>query len=120
MGKCPGPGRKISGITPDADSPRRHNTARRMWRTIHLELALERNHEPIAGVVSSETEPSRSFEGWLELASAIEEARTDEAGARNGEPPASVKPPPSSLRPKPRRRRRRTWPRHLRALGPKE
>jgi hypothetical protein len=44
-------------------------------RAIHLSLKLDPDREPIAGVLSSQHHPDRSFDGWLELASAIEDAR---------------------------------------------
>lgn len=50
-----------------------------MADTIHLELELEPTRQPIAGVLSSQYLPSRSFDGWLELASAIEDARNSAA-----------------------------------------
>jgi hypothetical protein len=45
--------------------------------TIHVELDLEPNREPIAGTLSGQDFTARPFDGWLELASAIEAARTD-------------------------------------------
>lgn len=46
-----------------------------MAHTIHLELDLDLHREPIAGVLSSQNVHIRSFDGWMELASAIEDAR---------------------------------------------
>jgi hypothetical protein len=45
--------------------------------TIHLELDLEPDRDRIAGVLSSKHRPDRSFSGWLELASAIDQARNN-------------------------------------------
>ena len=46
-----------------------------MAHTIHLELELEPDGQPIAGVLWTPNLPIRAFDGWLELASAIEDAR---------------------------------------------
>ena len=70
---------------------------RHMPDTIHLVIELEPDREPIAGVLRSRDVPTRAFDGWLELASAIEDARHCAAPAARGTPPepnlASTKTP---------------------------
>jgi hypothetical protein len=46
-----------------------------------LRLTLERGAEPIRGSLGAEGERGREFEGWLELASAIDAARGEGAPA---------------------------------------
>lgn len=53
-----------------ADNPR--NVA----HILHLDLDLYLDRQPITGRLGGHEIPSRSFEGWLELASAVEDART--------------------------------------------
>jgi hypothetical protein len=48
---------------------------------IYLELELEPDRDPIAGIVRIRDVPTRPFDGWLELASAIEDARNNAAAA---------------------------------------
>jgi hypothetical protein len=48
---------------------------------IQVGLELEFNREPIAGVISTPGSPSRAFDGWLELAAALEDARGTPAPA---------------------------------------
>jgi hypothetical protein len=64
--------------------------------TIHLDIELEPDREPIAGVLRSPDLPARAFDGWLELASAIEDARHGAAHPLRTTPPggdpASPKP----------------------------
>jgi hypothetical protein len=57
-----------------------------MVRTIHVELDLEPNREPIAGTLSRQ-DFTCPFDGWLELASAIETARADGTSAPAARPP---------------------------------
>jgi hypothetical protein len=46
-----------------------------MPHIIRLELELDTDGQPIAGVLWTPNLPNRAFDGWLELASAIEDAR---------------------------------------------
>ncbi len=41
----------------------------------HLHLAIELDSDPIRGLVSETGAQERSFNGWIELAEAIEDAR---------------------------------------------
>jgi hypothetical protein len=51
--------------------------------TAHLKLAIDIDSEPISGSVSNGTGDSKAFQGWIELASVIEAARS--AGPAGGE-----------------------------------
>jgi hypothetical protein len=51
-----------------------------MRRTLHLDIEVELQREPIAGVLTQDVS-HRPFAGWLELAAAIDEARTAAAAA---------------------------------------
>jgi hypothetical protein len=44
---------------------------------LHLGLDLDLDRQPITGRLRGHEIPTRSFEGWLELASAVEDARTN-------------------------------------------
>ena len=48
--------------------------------TTHLHLTIETDSEPIAGSVAGPDEEPRRFSGWIELAAAIEYARSRFAG----------------------------------------
>jgi hypothetical protein len=41
----------------------------------YVHLAIELDSEPIRGLVSETGAPGRSFNGWIELVEAIEDAR---------------------------------------------
>jgi hypothetical protein len=47
-----------------------------MARLTHLLIELDLDATPIAGYIATDREARRSFHGWLELSSAIEERRT--------------------------------------------
>jgi hypothetical protein len=43
---------------------------------VHFDLVLDIGAEPIRGRVGREPQPLREFSGWIELAAALEAART--------------------------------------------
>jgi hypothetical protein len=45
-------------------------------QAVHFDLVLEIGAEPIRGRVGREPLPLREFSGWIELAAALEAART--------------------------------------------
>jgi hypothetical protein len=52
--------------------------------TTHLKLAIDIDSDPISGSVSNGSGDGRAFQGWIELASVIEAARSaDPAAAEN-------------------------------------
>lgn len=81
------------------------HTAGDMGRSVRIELELELDADTIAGTLSSPDSPSHPFDGWLELASAIEQLRTTATMASK---PSSVKPPthPAPADPRPDNTRR--------------
>ena len=58
--------------------------------TAHLQLAIDVDSEPIRGLVSNGARASQPFSGWIELAAAIEAARSSGSGT-NGSGAAGVK-----------------------------
>ena len=75
-----------------------------MGRSVRIELELELDADTIAGTLSSPDTPSHPFDGWLELASAIEQLRTTATRAsrpgsvKPATHPASGDPPPDNTR----------------------
>jgi hypothetical protein len=49
---------------------------------VHLDLVLEIGADPIRGWLGREPEGLRQFTGWIELAAALEAARTEQSDRR--------------------------------------
>ncbi|HWI07131.1 MAG TPA: hypothetical protein VNT54_06405 [Solirubrobacteraceae bacterium] len=54
---------------------------------IHLQVAIERDHEPICGTLVDSAGTTYAFTGWMELMSAFDNARYT-ADAYAAEPPS--------------------------------
>jgi hypothetical protein len=63
---------------------------------LQLILRLEGLREPIAGVLQDDRGAQRDFAGWMELISAIEDARQQEACAVDSAAPAASVTEPAS------------------------